>query len=141
MKMNTLEVVKKAYAAWDKKDIEALRPILHKEYKAVMPGGMEINGFEAAKQCLEQCPFEGRVENETYITEGDKAVRIWDFVVTAPAEFRMHMAELSVVKDDKVIFNEAFFDPTVYPKEIQDLFASVNEKMKKQPAMSGKSTQ
>jgi ketosteroid isomerase-like protein len=133
--MSTLDIVKKAYAAWDAKDIEALRTILHPEYKAKMPGGMEIVGLEGAKACLDACPFQDpRSENETYIVEGDRVVRIWDMVADKPVQVRSRMAELSVVKDGKIFFNEAFFDLSGFPKELCD---QAKEKLEKQPATTG----
>ena len=134
--MSVLETVKKAYVAWESKDIEALSEILHADYKAKMPGGMEIVGIEGAKQCLDNCPFDGSSENELYITEGNNVVRLWDFVVKSPTPFRMRMAELSVVKDGKILFNEAFFDSTSFPKEISELCDQTMEKMKKTATVS-----
>lgn len=127
--MSALDIVKKAYAAWETKDVQALRPLLHNDYKATIPGGMEIVGIEGAKQCLENCPFDGHSENETYITEGNRIVRIWDFVATAPVQFRVRMAELNIVQDGKVVFNEAYFDSAAFPKEAQELCDSAKEKL------------
>lgn len=136
--MNTLDIVKKAYDAWEAKDIEALRPLLHNDYKAKMPGGMEINGIEGAKECIEACPMESHSENEEYITEGDKVIRIWDMVTTKPSEFRMRMAELNIVKDGKVLFNEAFFDTKQMPKEFDEKSEEMKKKFQqKTPATAG----
>lgn len=135
--MSNLELVKKAYKAWEAKDIEALRPILHPDYKAKMPGGMEIVGIDGAQKCLEQCPFESHSENEVYVAEGDKVVRIWDMVTTAPQAFRLRMAELNVVKDGKIILNEAFFDSGSFPKEVQEQFAAEKAKYEKEVAAAG----
>lgn len=136
--MSTLDLVKKAYAAWEKKDIEALKPLLHKDYKATMPGGMEIVGIEGAQKCLEFCPFDGHSENETYIVDGNRVVRIWDFVATSPVQFRARMAELNIVEDGKVIFNEAFFDSAAFPKEAKDVADAAKAKAEdKQPATAG----
>lgn len=132
--MNALETVKKAYVAWEAKDADALAEILHPDYKATMPGGMEIVGIEGAKQCVESCPFDGHSENVTYVTEGNNVVRMWDFVATAPLQFRARMAELSVVKDGKVIFNEAYFDSAAFPKEAHDLCDSAKDNVKNKEA-------
>lgn len=132
--MNTLELVKKAYKAWESKDIDALREILHKDYKAKLPDGMEIIGIEGAKECLAHCPFDSHSENETYITEGDRVVRIWDMVTKSPKEFRLRMAELTVVKDGKVLFNEAFFDQSGFPEEVKEAF----KEQQKEHATTGK---
>ncbi len=133
-----LEIVKKAYAAWESKDVEALRTLLHPDYRADVPGGMEIVGIEGAEKCLELCPFEQHSENVTYIADGDRVVRMWDFVATAPVEFRMRMAELNVVKDGKVVYNEAFFDSSACPKEVQEMSESaIAPFKKKETATSG----
>lgn len=126
----TLDLVKQAYKAWETKDKEALRRLLHKNYKAKAPGGMEIIGIEGAEQCLEQCPSECHSENEMYITEGNKVVRIWDMVTTAPKPYRIRMAELNIVEEGKVVHNEAFFDTAAFPEEVQKEF---QEFLKKQP--------
>lgn len=118
-----LDVVKRAYQAWETKDIESLRTLLHKDYKATMPGGMVIEGFEGAKQCLAQCPMECHSENEIYIVDGNKIVRIWDMVGTNEAtksDVRLRMAELNIVEGNQVILNEAFFDTAGFPKDMQD---------------------
>ncbi len=133
---SAIDVVRQAYKAWESKDIKSLGTLLHKDYKAKMPGGMEIIGIEGAKQCLYSCPFESHTEDETYIEDGNKVVRIWDMVTTAPTAFRVRMAELNIVEDGQVIFNEAFFDTDAFPKEVQEQF---KETQAKQPAAtSGK---
>ncbi|HEY9868490.1 MAG TPA: nuclear transport factor 2 family protein [Candidatus Obscuribacterales bacterium] len=135
---SALDVVKQAYKAWEAKDKQALRNLLHTNYKGKIPGGMEIIGIEGAEQCLEQCPSECHSENEMYITEGNKVVRIWDMVTTAPKPYRIRMAELNIVEDGKVILNEAFFDTAAFPEEVQKEF---QEFLKKQPVgVSGKSS-
>lgn len=128
-----LDIVKRAYEGWDNKNTAILEEVLHKDYKATMPGGMDIVGIEGAKKCLEGCPFECHSENEVYIADADglRVMRIWDFVVTAPQQFRTRMAELSVVKDGKVIANEAFFDPTSFPREVQEMTMTACQDLKK----------
>lgn len=141
--MSTLDLVKKAYKAWESKDIEALRAILHKDYRGKLPGGMEIIGIEGAKECLDACPFNTRSEHEEYITEGDRIVRIWDMVADGPDGFRVRMAELNVVKDGKVILNEAFFDSKAFPESAQEEFEKHKQKAaeQKHPATTGKGKQ
>lgn len=136
--MSTLDLVKKAYKAWESKDIETLRTVLHTDYKAKMPGGMEIVGIDGAQKCLEQCPFDSHSENETYVTEGDQVVRIWDMVTKSPQAFRLRMAELTVVKDGKIISNEAFFDSNGFPKEVQEQFHAEMAKLEKEACTTGK---
>lgn len=116
-----LELVKRAYEGWEGKKLEILQEVLHTDYKGYVPGGYIIEGIEGAKNCIDSCPFEDHSENVSYIGEGDEIMRVWDYVVTAPTPFRMRMAELSVVKDGKIIKNEAFFDSAAFPKEAMDL--------------------
>lgn len=126
-----LELVKRAYAAWESKDIEALKGLLHQDYKGIVPGGMVIQGIEGAKECLAQCPMECHSENETYIVDGNKIVRIWDMVgknTATNSDVRVRMAELNVVQDGKVLLNEAFFDSGAFPKEMQEQFAEMQKK-------------
>ncbi len=125
----TLELVKEAYKAWESKDAEALKKVLHADYVAKMPGGMEIKGIDGAIHCLSQCPFESHGENEIYVTEGDSVVRMWDMVAEGEKGFRVRMAELTVVKDGKILANEAFFDSKAFPKEAQEQFEEEKKKM------------
>jgi len=125
--MNALEVVKKAYEAWESKSAQGLREILHKDYKAVMPGGVEIVGIEQAEKCID-CPYVSHPENVQYIVDGNKVMRIWDMVHTEPKQFTVRLAELSVVEGDKVLFNEAFWDTNSFPQEMQEEFKKEQEK-------------
>lgn len=125
-----LELVKKAYMAWETKDIDTLRAVLHTNYRATIPGGMEIVGIEGAAQCLEMCTSQTHSENEMYIEDGDRIVRIWDMVTTAPHSYRLRMAELNVIEDGKVLLNEAFFDSAAFPEEVQKEFREFAQKQK-----------
>lgn len=126
---NALELTKKAYKAWESKDAETLRTLLDKSYIAKMPGHADMSLDEALKM-IEECPFECKSANETYIVDGNNIVRIWDMVATEPVEYRCRMAELTVVKDGKIAFNEAFFDTASIPKEAMEAM--------KEPAKAGK---
>lgn len=127
---DNLKLVKEAYRAWESKDIETLSKLLHKDYVAKMPGGMQIVGIEGAKECLAMCPFTCTSTNETYLVDGDKVMRIWDNLHGGPATFTMRMAELTIVKDGKIFANEAFFDSAAFPPEVQEGFKAEMEKQK-----------
>ncbi|MBX9693970.1 MAG: nuclear transport factor 2 family protein [Cyanobacteria bacterium] len=128
---NALDLVKKAYAAWESKDKNVLKEVLHPDYKADIPGGMEMVGIQCALDSLDDCPVDGHSENESYVVDGDRIVRIWDWVATSPVTFRVRMAELSVVKDGKVVYNEAFFDTSAFPKEMQEPCEEMKAKYQK----------
>lgn len=115
----SLDIVKRAYKAWETKDIDSLLPLLHENYRAKMSDGMVIEGHEGARKMIKECPDDFRVEDEIYVADGDKVVRIWTFVIKTDKEYPLRMAELNVLKEGKIIENEAIFNPTELPKEIQ----------------------
>lgn len=109
--MSALDTVKYSYdSGWEAKNADVLKEILHPQYKGVMPGGMEIVGYEGAKACIESCDFECQSKDVQYIVDGDKVVRIWTFVNTKDESKNLRMAELNIVKDGKIFYTEAFFD-------------------------------
>ena len=108
---SALDLVRYSYeSGWEAKNADVLKEVLHPQYKGVMPGGMEIVGFEGAKACIESCDFEFQSRDVQYIAEGDKVVRIWTFVNAKDESKNLRMAELNIVKDGKIFFTEAFFD-------------------------------
>ncbi len=112
---NTLEAAKKIYEAFETKNSKALPNLVHPDYVGIMPG-MEIKGIEACIKCVELCPFENHSENVSYIVDGDKVVRLWDMVATAPVQFKVRMMELLHVKDGKMFYSETVFDSRSFPK-------------------------
>jgi len=123
---STLESAKIIYAAFDSKDLKALPGLIHPDYVGIMPG-MTVKGIDAMIKCMEQCPFIYHCENISYLTEGDKVVRLWDMVTTAPVSFRMRMMELMQIKDGKMFYSEAVFDTNAFPAEAKALFACEKE--------------
>jgi ketosteroid isomerase-like protein len=115
----SMDVVKRAYKAWETKDEATLLEVLSLDYRAIIPGGMSIEGHEGVKKMLKQCPDDVTSKDEQYIEQGDKIVRIWTCVFTQPSSAAVRMAELNVVKDGKVVFNEAFMDTAALPKEFE----------------------
>ncbi|MBK7746297.1 MAG: nuclear transport factor 2 family protein [Candidatus Obscuribacter sp.] len=131
-----LETAKTIYDAFDKKDLKALPGLIHPDYVGIMPG-MTFKGIDAMIQCTEQCPFINHSENITYIVEGDKVVRIWDMVATAPVSFRLRMMELMHIKDGKMFYTETVFDTNAFPAEAKALFGNCeNTTDKKEKALS-----
>lgn len=135
---NNLELVKKAYEAWENKNKDnKLREYLDESYVATMPG-FKINGIEEAEKCAESCPSECKSENVVYVTEGDNVIRIWDMVSTEPVAFRLRMAELTVVKNGKIVRNEAFFDTASMPKEMMEQCDEKSAEAKKETTKASK---
>jgi ketosteroid isomerase-like protein len=114
-----MDVVKRAYKAWETKDEATLLEVLSPDYRAIIPGGMNIEGHEGVKKMLKECPDDVTSSDEQYIEQGDKIVRIWTCVFKQPSSATLRMAELNVVKDGKVVFNEAFMDTAALPKEFE----------------------
>lgn len=117
---STLDLVKRAYRAWETKDEATLMEVLHPNYEGIMPGSPTIKGHEGVRNILKEMPDEFRTENEMFIEQGNSVVRIWDTIFTKPVNARLRMAELNVVEGDKIIRNEAFFDTGSMPKEMME---------------------
>lgn len=115
----SIDVVKRAYKAWEAKDESSLISLLHEQVQIELPGGRVVHGHDGARQMLEDVPEGVRSENELYVEDGNNIVRIWDCIFTEPKEARVRMAELNVLEDGKIIKNECFFDPSSFPMDSQ----------------------
>lgn len=134
--MSNLDLVKRAYKAWETKDEATLLDLLDANYHADMPGGMTIDGHEGAKEMLKNCPNDCTSEDELYVEQGDNIVRMWTAAFHSPHSFKIRMCELNVVKNGKILRNEAFFDSSSFPQEMQDEFKQSQEQ--KQHATSAR---
>jgi ketosteroid isomerase-like protein len=121
---NTLE---KITAAWEAKDEAAMREFLHDDYHFKGPM-MELNGPDECIDCMKNFPFEGTNENIEMITEGNKVVQVWDWVITQPFQERIPMVEVLEFEDGKIIKGRMFFDTNLFPAAIfEQMIAMKNE--------------
>ena len=121
-----IELVKRVNKALEKKDIKAYRDLLHSNYRFRGPM-MELNDPDEAAAVMEACPFTHHNENAVYLNDGDKVVVIFDWVVTAPVKFSIHMAECLTVKDGLIAASELFFDTAKFPPEAMEVMASMEK--------------
>lgn len=115
-----LEVVKRVSEAWEKKDTKTYRSLLHNDYKFQGPM-MEMCSADEAEAFAQNCPFSCSSENATYVAEGNKVVKIFDWIVTSPVKFQLRMVEFSVVEDGKIRSVELFYDTAKFPKEAMEV--------------------
>lgn len=115
---NTKEIIMKMDQAWSAKDESTMRSLLHEEYHFKGPM-MEINGPDESIAVMNDFPFEYHNENEDLIVEDNKAVHIFDWVITAPFKATIPMTEVLELEDNKVKKARLFFDTALFPAEIK----------------------
>lgn len=124
--MDIKEAIEQMTDAWNNKDEAAMRPFLHDDYKFKGPM-MEANSADECIAMMKDCPFEGGCENHEIIVEGNKAVSVFDWVVTAPFQATIPMIEVMEFEGGKVKNSRMFFDTGLFPAEVM-------EQMKEQAA-------
>lgn len=119
---NNVEAVKKMAMAWDNKDEATLRSLLHDDYKGVCPD-MEMNSADDCVAFMKECPFEGSSANLEIISEGDKVVQAFDWVVTAPFQATIPMIEVLYFESGKVKSSRMYYDTALFPAEFSEAAA------------------
>lgn len=114
-----VETVKKLYSACMSKDFETVRNLLHPEY-TLKDSMMEINSADEFIEMMKSCPFECRIENVNFVSEGDKVVGTFDSVATAPVAYTMRMCSVIRMEDGKVRAEEMFYDTARIPREAME---------------------
>lgn len=122
----SIELVKRANKALESKDISTYRSLLHDRYSFRGPM-MELTNPDEAAAVMEACPFTYHNENVQFVADGDKVVSVFDWLVTAPVKFSIHMAEYFTVKDGKILSSELFFDTAKFPPEAMEILASMEK--------------
>lgn len=110
------EIVRELSEAWFAKNKEPFRKHLHADFQYKDPI-MEINGKDNAIASMDECPFEGAIENVELVARGDKVVNIFDWVVTAPFQARIPCVEIVTFDGDKVKSSRSYYDTALYPAE------------------------
>ena len=115
MTSNT-EIVKKMMKAWENKDGDIVRSLLHDDYQGSCP----MMGTIDADQCVEfikDCPYGGKSINHEIIAEGDKVAQSFDWVITSPFQATVPMVEIMEFKNGKVKTSKMYFDTALFPAE------------------------
>ena len=120
------DLVKRVNKALETKDIKTYRSLLHSDYRFRGPM-MELNDPDEAAAVMEACPFTYRNENAVYVNEDERVVVVFDWVVTAPVKFSIHVVEYWSVNDGKVLASELFFDTAKFPAEAMEILASMEK--------------
>jgi ketosteroid isomerase-like protein len=125
---NNIDTVKQMNKAFETKNVEAARALLHPNYSFKGPM-MEMHGAEDVLQMMQSCPFSCVNENVSFVAQGDKVVQTLDWVSSAPVKFRLRMCSIVTVENGKVRSEELFYDSAKFPPEAVELM---------QKAMQGK---
>ena len=115
---NTKDIIMKMDAAWSSKDEAAMRSCLHEDYHFKGPM-MKINGPDESIAMMQNFPFECHNENEELIVQDNKAVHIFDWVVTSPFQATIPMTEVLELEGGKVKNVRLFFDTALFPAEVK----------------------
>lgn len=110
------EIVKELSAAWFAKNKEPFRKHLHADFHYKDPI-LEINGKDNAIASMDECPFEGAMENVSLVAQGDRVVNIFDWIVKAPFQARIPCVEIVTFDGDKVKSSRSYYDTALYPSE------------------------
>jgi len=115
---NTKDIIMKMDTAWNAKDEATMRSCLHEDYHFKGPM-MEINGPDESIAMMQNFPFECSNENEELIIQDNKAVHIFDWVVTSPFQATIPMTEVLELEGGKVKNARLFFDTALFPAEVK----------------------
>ena len=110
------EIVKELSEAWFSKNEGTFRKYLHADFQFKDPM-MEVNGIEDVIASLKECPFESSMENAVLLSQNDKVVNIFDWVVTAPFQANIPCVEIVTFEGDKVISSRCYYDTALLPAE------------------------
>jgi ketosteroid isomerase-like protein len=124
-----IDIVKRLNQACLSKDFDTVKSLLHPNYSLKDPM-MSFNSPDEFIAFMKECPFECKMENVSFIAEGDKVVQMLDAVMTAPIAFRFRMCDVLTLENGKVRSEEVFYDPTQIPEEAKTL----NQKTAKKQA-------
>ena len=112
-----ISIVKQLSKAFETKNAQAYRALLHPKYTFSGPC-MQLSSPDEAVAMLSECPMKARTENAQFIASGDQVVQIFDWVVTEPFQGTLRMAEHITIKDGKILRSELFYDSAKFPAEI-----------------------
>ncbi len=123
---NNIDIVKRVNKAFETKDIEAAKALLHPKYTFKGPM-MEANSPQELLEFMKMCPFSCQSENVSFVSEGNKVVQTFDWVSSAPVKFRMRMCDVMTIEDGKIRSEEMFYDTAKFPKEAAELMQKAME--------------
>jgi len=112
----SIELVKQLATAFQNKDKQAFRALLHDEYTFQGPM-MQMTSPDEAAEFLSKCPMKAKHENATYAEAGDKVIQVFDWVVSEPFQNTFRMCSMVTLKDEKVYKEELIYDSAQFPKE------------------------
>lgn len=117
---SNVDIVKRLNQAAESKDFETVKALLHPKYTLKDPV-MSFQSPQEFLQFMKDCPFTCRMENVSFIAEGDKVAQTLDAVMTSPVSFRFRMCDVLTFEDGKVRSEEVFYDPAQIPQEAKDI--------------------
>jgi len=127
---NNIDIVKRMNKAAETKDVEAIKSLLHPQYRMKDPM-MEINGAQEFLEFMKDCPFTCRIENASFVAEGNKVVQTLDAVMTSPVSYRLRMCSIVTIEDGKFRSEEVFYDTAQIPKEAKEIGEKLMKNKKK----------
>jgi ketosteroid isomerase-like protein len=116
---NNVEIVKRLYDACMNKDFDTVKTLLHPKYTLKDPM-MELNSPQELLDMMKDCPG-GRMENVSFISEGNKVVGVFDAIATEPVPSRMRMCSIITIEDGKARSEETFYDTAKIPQAVKDM--------------------
>ncbi len=117
---DTIELVKSYNDAFQSKDIDTARNLIHPAFTFKGPM-MEMDSPDEYFALMSKCPVACSHQNVNFVASGDKVVTTFDWVVTSPVEANLRMCEVLTIKDNKILKSELFYDTAKFPQEIVDI--------------------
>jgi ketosteroid isomerase-like protein len=115
-----IELVQRLNDACTEKDFDTARALLHPNYTLDDPF-VKCSNPDEFIEFMQNCPFDGKMENVQFIEDGDKVVQLFDCVVKSPVAYRIHMCDVLTLEDGKIRSEEMFYDTAKMPKEALEL--------------------
>ena len=124
-----IDVVKNYNRAFESKDAEALKPLIHPAYTFKGPM-MEMNGRDQMLAFLQTCPFSFKNQNVKFVAQGNTVVQTFDWQMTAPFKASIPMCELLEVENGQIKSGRLFYDTGAFPKEAQEMMQDMMQQRK-----------
>ncbi|MDP3920686.1 MAG: nuclear transport factor 2 family protein [Candidatus Omnitrophota bacterium] len=120
-----IEIVKQIAKAFQSKDKEGFRSLLHDRYTFQGPV-MQMSSPDEAAEYLSKCPMVATYQNALYTSADDKVVQVFDWVVSEPFQETFRMCSVVTIKDGKVFREELIYDSAKFPKEFLEQMSQGN---------------
>ncbi len=109
-----LEIVKSYHQAFESKNIEKVKNLIHDDFSFNGPC-MQFDNAESFLEKMTECGFKAQHKVVKTIATDDQVVVIFDWICEEPVQANIRMCECFQVRDGKIQSAELFFDSAKFP--------------------------